>query len=424
MKKLLLLVGLLTVFNCTKQEASPEFPDVQFPDDTVDLNDIVTPTVEPSSTILCENGFADIYPCSNYDLLSFIPLEVLGADFINDSWGWTDQETGKDYLLQGLDNGVAFLDITNPNEVNYVGKLETPVLSSIWRDIKVHQNHAYVVSEANGHGLQVFDLTQLRALSEFKIFTSKPKIESFGSAHNIAINQASGYAYILGARSLYNGAPVFVNLSDPANPVEQGGFAAARYTHDAQIVNYHGPDTDYQDRELLFASSTDGGENNRVVIADVSDKKAPELIVELEYFSSGYAHQGWLDETHRFFFLGDELDERHYGNNTRIIVFDLQDINNPVLHHTFLGNTSAIDHNLYIKDTTLYLANYSAGFREIDISGIEDGQMEEVGFFDSFPDHNSNLFNGVWNVYPFFESGVIAISDSDYGVFLVQKSTP
>ena len=48
--------------------------------------------------------------------------------------------------------------------------------------------------------------------------------------------------------------------------------------------------------------------------------------------------------------------------------------------------------------------------------------MQEIGFFDTYPENNNASFDGVWNVYPFFASGIIAISDSDRGLFLVQKS--
>jgi len=70
----------------------------------------------------------------------------------------------------------------------------------------------------------------------------------------------------------------------------------------------------------------------------------------------------------------------------------------------------------------LFISNYTAGFREIDISDIANQNMQEVGFFDTYPENNNASFDGVWNVYPFFESGIIAISDSDRGLFLVQKS--
>ena len=60
--------------------------------------------------------------------------------------------------------------------------------------------------------------------------------------------------------------------------------------------------------------------------------------------------------------------------------------------------------------------------REIDIQNIASGVMEEVGFFDTYPLNNATAFDGVWSVYPYFESGVIVISDSDSGLFLVKAS--
>jgi len=36
----------------------------------------------------------------------------------------------------------------------------------IWRDIKVYDDHAFIVSEAREHGMQVFDLTQLARSSD------------------------------------------------------------------------------------------------------------------------------------------------------------------------------------------------------------------------------------------------------------------
>ena len=70
----------------------------------------------------------------------------------------------------------------------------------------------------------------------------------------------------------------------------------------------------------------------------------------------------------------------------------------------------------------LFLANYTAGFREIDISQIANGQMQEVRYFDTFPANDSAGFDGVWNVYPFFESGLIAISETSDGLYLVHRS--
>ena len=57
--------------------------------------------------------------------------------------------------------GAAFVDVTDPTHPVYLGNLPTQTGNSLWRDIKVYRNYAFIVSEASGHGMQVFDLTQL-----------------------------------------------------------------------------------------------------------------------------------------------------------------------------------------------------------------------------------------------------------------------
>lgn len=58
----------------------------------------------------------------------------------------------------------------------------------------------------------------------------------------------------------------------------------------------------------------------------------------------------------------------------------------------------------------------------LDVSNIASKTMSEIGFFDTTPSSNLASFNGVWNVYPYFESGVIVVSDIESGLFLIRKS--
>lgn len=70
-----------------------------------------------------------------------------------------------------------------------------------------------------------------------------------------------------------------------------------------------------------------------------------------------------------------------------------------------------------------YLANYSEGMRVIDISDIQNENFTEVGSFDTFPENdNAGTDNGIWNVYPFFESRNIFLSDYNRGLFIVRES--
>ena len=116
------------------------------------------------------------------------------------------------------------------------------------------------------------------------------------------------------------------------------------------------------------------------------------------------------------------MDEISFGGRTRALVFDVSHLNQGVLHHIYRGPTKAIDHNGYVKEGLYYLANYTAGLRIVDVASIENNRMGEVGFFDTYAQNNQTAFEGVWSVYPFFESGIIAINDINTGLYLVKQS--
>lgn len=397
-------------------------PNVANPNQEDANNDDIGDACSPTNRVSCENGMANGYPCNGYDLLLNIPLDALLATSGNDSWGWTDIENSREYALMGLNNGTAFIDITDTDNPIYLGKLPTATENSPWRDIKVYDSHAFIVSEASNHGMQVFDLKRLRNISNPPAeFTADKRFTEFGSAHNIVINEASGYAYIVGTNrnNSLGGGPLFINIQDPINPVIEGSFREGGYSHDAQVITYNGPDLDYTGKEILIGSN-----ENEVVIADVTDKANPKTVSKISYANVGYAHQGWFTEDLAYFILGDELDERDFGNKTRTIVFDFTDLDNPAYHFNYLGTSNAIDHNGYVKGNTYYQANYTAGVRMINVTGAENKVFSEVGFFDTYPDNNNTAFNGVWNVYPYFPSGSIIISDINNGFFVIKKSNP
>ena len=365
----------------------------------------------------CVNGFAAGFPCDGYDLQSQIPLSTMNSTRANDSWGWTDSLDGKEYAIFCLIEGTAFIDISDPINPVYLGTLPTQNNSSTWRDAKTYNNYAFIVSEDPGHGMQIFDLTRLRNVSNPPvIFTEDAHYNGFGSAHNIVINEATGYAYGVGTTA-NSGGPHFVNIQDPLNPINEGGFSGAGYCHDAQVVNYNGPDTDHLGQEILFGSNAD-----EVVIIDVTNKSNPQIISTIAYNNVEYTHQGWLTEDHRYFLLGDEADEINIGINTRTVVFDFEDLDNPQLSFEYSGTTSATDHNGYVKGTKFYLSNNSAGVRVIDLTDISSGIISEEGYFDSYPPHNNSGYIGAWSVYPFFESGNIVISDRTAGFLLIKET--
>ncbi len=362
----------------------------------------------------CKNGFAGPYPCENVDLLGYVPLSEFGSGSGNDIWGWTDPKNNKEYALMGLDDGTGFVNISNPRKPVYLGKLPTRTDPSIWRDIKVYKNYAFIVSEADGHGMQVFDLTRLRGVKGERAWTADAIYDGFGSAHNVAINEETGFAYAVGTDTC-NGGLHMVDINDPENPTFAGCYAEDGYTHDTQAVIYQGPDEDYRGREIAFSSNED-----TLTITDVTDKSNPTLISRLTYPGFGYTHQGSLTPDQRYFLLGDELDEFFFGHNTRTRIFDLQDLDAPVnLPAIYDASTAAIDHNIYTKNGYAYQANYRAGLRILDTANVGDGQLQEVAFFDIYPPDDQPEFNGAWSNYPFFDK-VVVVSGIEQGLFVLR----
>lgn len=366
----------------------------------------------------CDNGTAGPFDCNNLDLLSQVTLATMNSVKANDSWGWTDPLDGKEYALICLNEATAFIDVSDPVNPIYLGQLPGESTQfTTWRDVKTYDNYAFIVSEDTGHGMQIFDLTKLRNVPNPPVtFTKDAYYDGFGSAHNIVINEDTGYAYAVGSNTFSQG-PHFINIQDPLNPLAAGGYAANGYCHDAQVVTYTGPDTDYTGREILFGSNED-----EIVIEDVTDKTNVSTIATITYANFNYTHQGWLTEDQRYFILGDETDEINTGINSRTLVFDFEDLDNPQFKFAYSGPTGATDHNGYVKGDTFYLANNAAGLRVIDISDIANNNMNEIAFFDSYPTNDQAGFNGSWNVYPYFESGNIVISDRAEGMLLVRPT--
>lgn len=411
-------VGLLSQRNLSAQEEviDPNSPYAEqmrlFLADQAPLDNVI-----PSAASECIGGMADVYPCNNVDLLAHIPLSTMGGSAGNDSWGWTDPLDGKEYALMGMNTGTAFVDMSDPENPIFLGRLPTHTNNSTWRDIKVYEDHAFIVSEASGHGMQVFDLTQLRSVaSPPEIFSNTAHYNGFGNAHNIVINEDTGFAYAVGT-STCSGGLHMVNIQNPTSPTNAGCFSSDGYTHDAQCVVYTGPDTVYQGQEICFNANED-----TLTIVDVSTKTTPIQISRTPYAGSAYTHQVWVTEDQQYLLLDDELDEINFGHNTRTYIWDIQDLSAPVYMGNYTAAVAAIDHNLYVVGNLAYEANYRSGLRILDISDIANANLTEVAFFDTYPTNDNASFNGAWSNYPYFESGVVVISDIDRGLFLVRPT--
>ena len=381
--------------------------------------------------VACDEGEAGGYDCDHVDLLSFVPREELGAGRgarLNDVWGWTDPDSGREFALVGRMDGTAFVEVTDAANPRYLGNLAKTEGSraNTWRDIKVYKDHAFVVADGAGqHGMQIFDLTQLLDVTEPQEFEATVMYDEIASSHNVAINEETGFAYLVGSSDggeTCGGGSHMVDIRDPRNPTFAGCFAHANTgrrntgnSHDTQCVIYHGPDEDYAGREICVNSN-----ETAVSIADVTDKDNPVAVAAADYPNIAYAHQGWLTEDHRYYYSNDELDEvSGLVEATRTLIWDLEDLDDPVLLSEYTNPTRATDHNMYVHGDRLYMSNNRAGLRVLDITDPEN--PTELGFFDTTPwSADEAGFDGTWSVYPYFESGTVLLSSRREGLFVVR----
>jgi choice-of-anchor B domain-containing protein len=371
------------------------------------------------------------FPCDGIDLLSFFTNDEIGGGLVapegrgSDVWGWTDPETGREYVIAGLEVGTSFVDITDPKRPVYLAHLPTSASNDlIWRDIKVYDDHAFIVAESAGHGMQVLDLTVLRDLDPTDAphtLTETAHYDGFQRAHNLAINEDIGFAYAVGQRDdveceTTHGMHI-VDIREPTDPTFAGCYEASM-VHDAHCLTYDGPDSRFSGTDICVVS-TGNSQDQSIAVVDVSEPADPVLLSPfVSYPNSAFSHQGWLLDGHRYYLHNSESTAR---TPQGVEVFDLVDLTDPQHIGFFENPAQSTQHNLYEGiDGFVYQSNYSSGLRMYDASGVSDGILEEVGYFDVYPPDDDPGFGfGTWSNYPFFDSGVIAVHGYQ-GLFLVR----
>ena len=394
-------------------------------------------TLKPGAQ--CDSGRVAEFPCSNIEVVAHMPTNALGGErgvWLNDVWGWTDAEGGREYALVARRDGAAFVDVTNPAQPRLVGSLPRTQGSppSVWRDIKVIGHYAFIVADgALTHGMQIFDLRRLRATgSTPTMFKPDTTYHNVHSAHNVVADTTSGFVYIVGANGggeTCGGGLHMVDVRDPLKPTFKGcyndraGANPRGYTHDAQCLVYAGPDARYRGRQICIGSN-----EREINIADVTDKSKPVMVGRNSYPNVSYAHQGWFDDEQRYFYMndeGDELEEKVAG--TRTIVWDLARLDDPVVAYEYIGPVKASDHNLFVKGDRVYESNYGSGLRVLDISNRthprEVGYIDSAPYNDNGPGHSAQQ-SGAWSNYPFFKSGVVVFTSVREGLFIVRVVPP
>lgn len=383
----------------------------------------------------CVAGGARGYPCQGLDLLSHLSLATLGGRAANDVWGFVDLNTGREYVLVGLDVGLAVVDVTEPQAPVVVDRYADGAVST-WRDVKVYQRwdpalerwfaYAYVSTEAST-GLTILSLADLP-----NGVSALASDLDFRSAHNVYLVNAD-YSFgttltdsrvlltVAGANKNNGSYRLYALDTSPVpTPLVNGN---AGYMHDAASVQIS---DQRQLSQCINAAASphcwllaDFNEDS-FDIWDMTQVNSPQLLASVTYPDASYVHSGWWSEDGILLFVQDELDESHLGINTTLRVFDMTNLRQPELLSVWRGPTAAIDHNGFVRGNRYYMSNYLEGLTVIDLT--DPGNPTRSAYFDTYPASAATAFEGAWGVYPFLPSGTLAVSDISGGLFLLKEA--
>jgi len=369
--------------------------------------------------VVCEGGMAGPYPCNGIDMLARVPLNDVMARSGASIWGAVESKGKREIAIMALNTGTAFVDVSKPRCPTVLGILPTATQASAWREARALGDYAVVVSEAQNHGLQVFDMKKLGTTASTAMLTADVTYKgdssaTVGNAHNVFALTETNMVYLVGSRTCDGGLHM-VDFKDPMNPKFAGCGTSGLYAHDVTCIVYNGPDTEHKGKEICV---TYDGEDTSFTVTDVTDKSAPKKLSSLKYESGAYSHQGWFTEDHKTMLLADELDETNLRRKTSTYVFDMSDLDAPKAQPKFEWGSDATEHNVYIKGPRAYFANYTEGLRLLDVTGAPT--LKEVAFFDTNPMSSSVQMSGAWGVYPYFPSGTVVVGDMVSGLFVLK----
>ncbi len=339
-------------------------------------------------------------------------LSQLGATAGNSCWGYVSP-SGREYAIMGVNNKVAFVEITDPANAVYFASI--PHGSSSWADIKTYKTACYVGTELSGSGVQVIDLSNI----DNHVVTLVRTIANPGRTHTLHVDNDSGFLYCCGSRESL-GTTMCFNLTDPLNPVVTGSasLTGTSYQHETIVHTYtSGP---YAGKQIMFS----GGEGRGVEIWDVTNKSAVTLVRRISYPFVGYCHQSWLSPDFHYLYVNDELDENNSPGSvplTRTLVFDISVLATADLVSTFSTGKTGIDHNLYNKNNFIFEGNYTTGLNIFDANANPLNPVYR-GWYDTYPANNNVSFNGMWSNYPFFPSGTVICGDINSGLYIFDVS--
>ncbi len=334
------------------------------------------PILMLSASILCAQNY-------NFQLRS--TLDFPGQTLAN-VCGYA--QDGREYALVGASQGLAIVEITNPNLPVLIVQIPGP--DNLWKEIKTYSHYAYVTSEG-GQGLQIVDLSALPSPTLNSHFYTGDGIIAgqLDKIHALHIDTTQGFLYAYGGALFSGGAKVFDLNSDPYNPVFVGKFNQLNYVHDG-----------YVDNDTLYACHINDG---YLSIVDMQDKSNPQLLGTVET-PARFTHNSWLLGDHKHILTTDETFPSFV---TAYDISDPSDIRETDRIATSVDGNSSIGHNTHVLNDWAITSWYVDGVTIVDAH--RPTNLIQVGRYDTY--EGEGEFDGCWGTYPFFPSGTVIASN-------------
>lgn len=339
---------------------------------------------------LCFQGNAQL----NMTLLS----QVNYNQSLSDVWGWYNPDSGVEYGIVGLRNGVSIVSLEDPSNAQEVAFIPGP--SSTWRDIKTWGNFTYVTNETS-NGLLVIDMSGLPDNVTYYDWTPNlPNLGELSSCHNLYIDEF-GFCYLAGC-NLNAGGMLILNVDTPTGEPEFISAGPSIYAHDV-----------YAKSNKMYSSEIYSG---NMAIYDVSNKNNIQLLATQQTPFS-FTHNIWLNDEETVAFTTDERGD------APVAAYDITDLDNieELDQYRPIGTLgqSVIPHNVHVWDNYLLISYYTDGGRVVDAS--RPTNLIEVGNYDTWLGGNGG-FSGAWGLYPFLPSQTVLVSDIGNGLYVLQPN--
>ncbi|MBC8047968.1 MAG: choice-of-anchor B family protein, partial [Fimbriimonadaceae bacterium] len=315
------------------------------------------------------------------------------AEDLSNLWGWTSP-TGEEYVILGTYYGTRIIDVTNPSSPDELFFIDGT--NSSWREVKTMGNYAYVVTEGGGgvaDGLLCIDLSELPDDINYNFSDGGVGLTS---AHTVNCDEY-GFVHVFGS-DLAGGGDLILNANTtPLDPV-YAGEVNDWYIHDGFLRG-----------DTLWAANIYEGQFS---VWDITSKTAPVLLAT-QSTPSVFTHNTALTDDGSYLFTTDEV------TNASVAAYDVSDVTDIKLVDQFksIPGSNSIPHNTYVVGDFIVTSYYRDGVTITDIT--DPSCLIKTGYYDTSP-YGGSGFNGAWGVYPYFPSGIIAVSDIEEGLFLLQ----